>query len=119
MLMIKRLKRKIKRIRLKIIISKRIFLCKNVDTEKYTKCGYCKRTQNCYRKYLNKVKWIIQKGESKMPEKLEIIASMLEYIEILEKEIKYLKENNLNSIAEVKQKEIYKLTKCIDILKED
>jgi len=52
-----------------------------------------------------------------MPEKLEIIASMLEYIEILEKEIKYLKENNLNSIAEVKQKEIYKLTKCIDILK--
>jgi hypothetical protein len=61
--MIKKLKRKlrmvVKHVNLKLIINKRILLCKNVDSETYTKCGYCKYTQRCYRKYLNRVKWII------------------------------------------------------------
>ena len=51
-----KLKRKIKKIKLNIYIMYLIFKC-----EDYKKilCHNCKHTQTCYKKYLNKVKWII------------------------------------------------------------
>jgi len=62
-IMIKKLKRRLRRavkyVNLKIIISKRILLCKNVDSRKYLNCANCKYTQRCYKKYLKRIRWVI------------------------------------------------------------
>lgn len=63
--MIKKLKRylrlKVKRIRFKIIIINRILLCRNEPkySNNYVNCCRCRYTQKCYKKYLDRVKWII------------------------------------------------------------
>lgn len=53
------LRLKVKRIRLTVIINMRIFLCRNVDSANYLSCVNCRRFQRCYRKYIERVKWII------------------------------------------------------------
>lgn len=57
----KYIKMKCKRLKLKIIINKRIILCRNDPTysNNYVNCCRCKYTQRCYKKYINRVKWII------------------------------------------------------------
>ena len=63
MFVLKKLKRKlrgaIKYVNLKLIINKRILLCRIIYSDNYVNCVRCKYTQRCYSRCLRINKWII------------------------------------------------------------
>jgi hypothetical protein len=55
-----KIKLRIKRLWLKIIINKRIALCRWVKGEKYLWCLNCRQLQRCHRRFLGReVKWVL------------------------------------------------------------